>query len=163
MKKYCKKDQFLILFTKLISFSDIEEQECLWIIEAPNQEEIQLSWTSTISDCPETSNHVYVYDGLPKFVSKNTDSQTLGVFCLGSHYLTQTTKVRLIFRKALGVLYRLLHCDDALDLFWRRPVASAGAENYGAFSYGPLAGWPLLITPQKKKVFAKVFVPTKTL
>ena len=88
----------------IIFFPDIEEQECLWIIEAPNQEEIQLSWTSTISDCPETSNHVYVYDGLPKFVSKNTDriSQTLGFFCLGSHYLTQTTKVRLIYKKAPG-------------------------------------------------------------
>ena len=73
--------------------SDKENQECLWIIEAPNKEKIQISWIYSHSDCPATSSHVYIYDGLPPFVSRDGDSQTLGVFCLGTHSLTQTTKV----------------------------------------------------------------------
>ena len=76
--------------------SDVEDQECLWIIEAPNQEKIQISWGSSHSDCPATSNHVFAYDGLPPFVS-HSFGQSLGVFCLGSHSMTQTTKVRLYF------------------------------------------------------------------
>ena len=63
------------------SIPDQSDRECLWIIEAPKQDQIQISLDTSPSDCPATSNHIYIYDGLPSFISRDGDSQTLGVFC----------------------------------------------------------------------------------
>ena len=74
-------------FTKMkkqkifFSIPDQSDRECLWIIEAPKQDQIQISLDTSPSDCPATSNHIYIYDGLPSFISRDGDSQTLGVFC----------------------------------------------------------------------------------
>ena len=89
----CKKKVFLHkIFAKgfhknekkqkiFFSIPDQSDRECLWIIEAPKQDQIQISLDTSPSDCPATSNHIYIYDGLPSFISRDGDSQTLGVFC----------------------------------------------------------------------------------
>ena len=67
--------------SSFFSILDQSDRECLWIIEAPKQDQIQISLDTSPSDCPATSNHIYIYDGLPSFISRDGDSQTLGVFC----------------------------------------------------------------------------------
>ncbi len=79
-----------------------ELQECLWVIESSkNNDEtsatIEFDWEQTnnedfldsfIDDCKAMSSRVYIYDGLPDFVSDSqrtgsAEAVLLGAFCVG--------------------------------------------------------------------------------
>ena len=61
-------------------------QECLWIIKSSDDKKalIQFKFNSQFpfDECQASTNRLQVYDGSPPFLSRESQSQSLGSFCL---------------------------------------------------------------------------------